>query len=873
MESQIQDQNELEQEQQQLQDDLDQLLNKSIANPPGPLNLQNSTYQDYLINETSNNSQQISTMQKNNNKSISNANITHQNNNDPDQNQEEDHHQEELNAVIESISFGKVFNHKKLNFQAISAAISHQEQVSFVKSYLSNINNTLHSKFPSAKNKILAFRVNQMNPLTQQTNLLEGFDDDGEPGSGEKLLGLLQKMEIENIMVFVCVWNTGAQIGQQTVKGGELFKVIIERAKELLNTIHQQIVQQEMEVKKQEEQETLRQGQGKRTVLGTKIYSMGATEQAKASVGMIMKPGNVFKTSMIANKQSKQSPKYAGNNAISVDINNGLQGGNSQENTDDEGSLGRQQNANDMNVKTSPIKQTEKQLDEIEQQIVSAYLQEDLGPETQQECQREVDESLRSLTKANLIELKQFSKPHPLVEKTLQIVCAIRGFKNFQWSTAREIIGKPQFKMELMQTKPKSTNLRPQDLLRAQQILNAKGNISLTPQNVHLHSEGAALLLVWAANLIKLYACMKKNGELLNINGDAQNQAQGPLNYADIQRISARTKIMVKKEIQQKKLEDHYDIQQQINIPQTHNLSSQLHHNISHQDQQQVSQQQHQNSRQQQIQINQKSGTIGHFLQNKQMVFSFEGNQLAPENKGNLNEPAQLVDLSVIKKGGFNSVTNKSKLTQKQEELLLKQEEERMMIEQMQINSTSVGVGAPLNIQAVVGANANSKSQVKGGTNLLMQRKKDTSTLRGGPGAIQVNNNQMKGNQQAYQMNEDLHGVSGVQNQTYDGQNSHQTGGGDDLNDIYQTTQDASNNPNGMQDDMPGRLKIHEVRDIGDDVDDIIGKLKGVDYGIQELDVLIELAKTLKHKRLTLFPDTSNLLMSDSLNNANQASI
>lgn len=63
---------------------------------------------------------------------------------------------------------------------------------------------------------------------------------------------------------------------------------------------------------------------------------------------------------------------------------------------------------------------------------------------------------------------------------------------------------------------------------------------------------------------------------------------------------------------------------------------------------------------------------------------------------------------------------------------------------------------------------------------------------------------------------------------------------------------------------MPGRLKIHEVRDIGDDVDDIIGKLKGVDYGIQDLDVLIELAKTLKHKRLTLFPDTSNILMSDN---------
>jgi len=51
---------------------------------------------------------------------------------------------------------------------------------------------------------------------------------------------------------------------------------------------------------------------------------------------------------------------------------------------------------------------------------------------------------------------------------------------------------------------------------------------------------------------------------------------------------------------------------------------------------------------------------------------------------------------------------------------------------------------------------------------------------------------------------------------------------------------------------------------LSSDVDEIIGKLKGVDYGMQDLDVLIELAKVLKHKRMTLFPDTSNILMSDN---------
>jgi hypothetical protein len=39
--------------------------------------------------------------------------------------------------------------------------------------------------------------------------IAEGFDDDGEEGAGEKLLGLLQKMEIENILLIVCIWNSG----------------------------------------------------------------------------------------------------------------------------------------------------------------------------------------------------------------------------------------------------------------------------------------------------------------------------------------------------------------------------------------------------------------------------------------------------------------------------------------------------------------------------------------------------------------------------------------------------------------------------------------------------------------------------------------
>ena len=69
----------------------------------------------------------------------------------------------------------------------------------------------------------------------------------------------------------------------------------------------------------------------------------------------------------------------------------------------------------------------------------------------------------------------------------------------------------------------------------------------MTPQNVHIHSEGAALLLIWAHNIIKYYACAVALGELA---ADGQNNSYGKmqLNLNDIQKITARTKIQVKKD-------------------------------------------------------------------------------------------------------------------------------------------------------------------------------------------------------------------------------------------------------------------------------------------------------------------------------------
>ena len=72
------------------------------------------------------------------------------------------------------------------------------------------------------------------------------------------------------------------------------------------------------------------------------------------------------------------------------------------------------------------------------------------------------------------------AKPHPLVEKVLSIVVALRGFKHVNWNTAKEMLTKPSFKVDLLQVSPNS--LKGSDVLRAQQILTEKTNSMLTPE-------------------------------------------------------------------------------------------------------------------------------------------------------------------------------------------------------------------------------------------------------------------------------------------------------------------------------------------------------------------------------------------------------
>lgn len=99
------------------------------------------------------------------------------------------------------------------------------------------------------------------------------------------------------------------------------------------------------------------------------------------------------------------------------------------------------------------LKKDLKQEPQIIEQILNLF-KKDINPPDLEEAKKEISESIEAISKASLMELRALAKPHPLIEKCLQIVLALRGYKQLHWNNAKEFLNKPSIKVELMQTQP-----------------------------------------------------------------------------------------------------------------------------------------------------------------------------------------------------------------------------------------------------------------------------------------------------------------------------------------------------------------------------------------------------------------------------------
>ena len=117
-----------------------------------------------------------------------------------------------------SIVSGQPLSDRKSKFIAHLARVHTVEQVDYVLKTLKS-----NPKIDNATHNIMAYRLAGPDNTT-----IEARDDDGETGAGDKLLWLLDRLNVLNVVVIVSRWFGGIQLGAAR------FKHINDVAKQLL---------------------------------------------------------------------------------------------------------------------------------------------------------------------------------------------------------------------------------------------------------------------------------------------------------------------------------------------------------------------------------------------------------------------------------------------------------------------------------------------------------------------------------------------------------------------------------------------------------------------------------------------------------------
>ena len=91
-------------------------------------------------------------------------------------------------------------------------------------------------------------------------------------------------MDITNIMVVVCIWNAGVTIGDTRLKGGEFYRMIADRARELLKNIKDDVMENVGGAKRDSPSKAAGQAAGMSSVMSGGSPSF-ATKKAIDSMG------------------------------------------------------------------------------------------------------------------------------------------------------------------------------------------------------------------------------------------------------------------------------------------------------------------------------------------------------------------------------------------------------------------------------------------------------------------------------------------------------------------------------------------------------------------------------------------------------------
>eukprot|EP00743_Colponemidia_sp_Colp-15_P004485 GILK01004836.1.p1 GENE.GILK01004836.1~~GILK01004836.1.p1 ORF type:complete len:535 (-),score=124.75 GILK01004836.1:351-1904(-) len=381
---------------------------------------------------------------------------------------------EEVQLVLSTIVHGKPLIDRKATYQAHAAAVSDISHVRIVMTELMK-----DSRFASSRSKVFAFRIlpkdyeQQVASGVYPDNIKveEAFEEDKEIGAGEKLLYLLQRLGVDNILLVV---TKSEVLGAFCPSGPASYKNILERAKVLIHELHDLAeshrLEDEARQKKLEE------------------------DREKAMQLMQLVP---YDPDM--NRFNKQSKEKATAAVPTKHMNADAMVPPSAR------KVGTRKPLRPAHFKTQLVStqsgpsstMVEAQLALCNSDSIQGVVHDDTA------LLRTVgrtETALENLTKADIAELKSMIRPHPFVEKIMECVCTLRGCTDKSWKSAKELLSSATFRFELIIFDIGTLSDTVVDSVKT--ILKQS---QLTLEEVRRISQCAATLLQWVIAILHSY--------------------------------------------------------------------------------------------------------------------------------------------------------------------------------------------------------------------------------------------------------------------------------------------------------------------------------------------------------------------------------